>query len=236
MTNMPTRARQRTLLIVCWMLLALVLVPLPAAAQSVSGEIAGGYSYLRVDGEGLPEGWFVSGAADLTPTLSIVGEVFSNRRNLTSADILEEAAADAGPDVPSFADLLEDTGIEASVTVRSLAGGIRYGRPLGRAGWFVQSVAGPAWVDTRLSVLDVDISISPSTWVWQTGGGIDVSVTRRLAVRLRGDYRRLGGFDISEELAGRGGGLAPGDLEVPGANGFSFSTGLVLRLGALRQP
>lgn len=218
------------------MLLALVSAAVPAAAQSVSGEIAGGYSYLRIDGEGLPEGWFVSGAVDLTPALSIVGEVFSHRRNLTSADILEEAASDAGPDVLNLVDLLEDTGIEASVTVRSVAGGIRYGRSLGRTGWFVQSVAGPAWVDTRLSVLDVDISISPSTWVWQTGGGIDVSVTRRAAVRLRGDYRRLGGFDIGEELAGRGGGLTPGDLEVPGANGFAFATGLVLRLGALRQP
>ena len=60
------------------MLLALVSAAVPAAAQSVSGEIAGGYSYLRIDGEGLPEGWFVSGAVDLTPALSIVGEVFSN--------------------------------------------------------------------------------------------------------------------------------------------------------------
>ena len=218
------------------MLLALVSAAAPAAAQFGSGDVAGGYSYLRIDGEGLPEGWFVSGAADLTPTLSIVGEVFSNRRNLTSADLLEEAPSDAGPDALGFADLLEHTGIEASVTVRSLAGGIRYGRPLGRVGWFVQSVAGPAWVDTRVSVLDVDVSISPSTWVWQTGGGIDVSVTRRLAVRLRGDYRRLGGFDFGEGIPGHGSGLAGGDLQVPAANGFGFSTGLVLRLGALRQP
>ena len=218
------------------MLLALVSSAVPAAAQSVSGEIAGGYSYLRIDGEGLPEGWFVSGAVDLTPALSIVGEVFSNRRNLSSDDIVEGVDSDAGPDELSFAELLEDTGIEASVTVRSVAGGIRYGRSLGRAGWFVQSVAGPAWVDTRLSVLDVDISISPSTWVWQTGGGIDVSVTRRAAVRLRGDYRRLGGFELGEDFASLGGDFAPADIEVPGSNGFVFSAGLVLRLGALRQP
>ena len=218
------------------MLLVLVLAATPAAAQSPSGEIAGGYSYLRIDGKGLPEGWFVSGAVDMTSGLSIVGEVFSNRRNLSSDDLLEGVDPEAGPDELSFAHLVEDTGIEASLTVRSLAGGIRYGQPLGRAGWFVQSVAGPAWVDTRLSVLDLDVSISPSTWVWQTGGGIDVSVTRRVAVRLRGDYRRLGGFDVGESLPGGSNGLAPGELEVPGANGFAFSTGLVLRLGALRRP
>ena len=235
MTNISTRARQRAVLIVCWMLFALVSAA-PAAAQFASGEIAGGYLYLRIEGDGLPEGWFVSGAVDLTPTLSIVGEVFSNRRNLSYDDFVEGADVEAGSDVLGFAELLEDTGIEASVTVRSLAGGIRYGQSLGRAGWFVQSVAGPAWVDTRLSVFDVDVSISPSSWVWQTGGGIDVSVTRRVAVRLRGDYRRLGGSALDERLAGTVGGLAPEDLEVPGANGFAFSTGLVLRLGALRQP
>ena len=91
-------------------------------------------------------------------------------------------------------------------------------------------------IATRLSVLDVDISISPSTWVWQTGGGIDVSVTRRAAVRLRGDYRRLGGFELGEDFASLGGDFAPADIEVPGSNGFVFSAGLVLRLGALRQP
>ncbi len=218
------------------MLLALVSAAAPAAAQFGSGEIAGGYSYLRIEGEGLPEGWFVSGAVDLNPALSIVGEVFSNRRNLSPDDFVEGVDAEAGPDVLAFAELLEDTGVEASMTVRSLAGGIRYGQSLGRAGWFVQSVAGPAWVDTRLSVLDVDVSISPSSWLWQTGGGIDVSVTRRVAVRLRGDYRRLGGFTLGEGLAGEATGLAREDLDVPGANGFAFSTGLVLRLGALRQP
>ena len=218
------------------MLLALVSAAVPAAAQSASGEIAGGYSYLRMDGEGLPEGWFVSGAVDLTPALSIVGEVFSNGRNLSHDDLLEGTDPEVSPDGLTFDEFVESVGVEASVTVRSVAGGIRYGRSLGRAGWFVQSVAGPAWVDARMSLLGLDISISPSTWVWQTGGGLDVSVSRRAAVRLRGDYRRLGGFDIGEELAGRGGGLTPGDLEVPGANGFAFSTGLVLRLGALRQP
>ena len=124
---MSTRARQRALLIVCWMLLALVSVAAPAAAQFGSGEIAGGYSYLRIEGEGLPEGWFVSGAVDLTPTLSIVGEVFSNRRNLSPDDIVEGVDAEADPDVLGFAELLEDTGFEASMTVRSFAGGIRYG-------------------------------------------------------------------------------------------------------------
>ena len=218
------------------MFLGLVSAAAPAAAQSASGEIAGGYSYLRLDGEGMPEGWFVSGAVDLTPGFSIVGEVFSNRRNLTTDDILEEAASDSDPDVLSFAELIEDAGVEAGVTVRSLAGGIRYGQSFGRTGWFVQSVAGPAWVDMRISALDVDVSISPSTWVWQSGGGVDVSVTPRVAVRLRGDYRRLGGFDVGEGLLGRGSGLTREDLEAPGANAFAFSTGLVLRLGALRRP
>ncbi len=218
------------------MLLAFVSAAAPAAAQFGSGEIAGGYSYSRMEGGGLPEGWLVSGAVDLNPTLSIVGEVFSNRRNLSPHDFVEEVDAEAGPDVPGFAELVEDTGIEASITVRSLAGGIRYGQSLGRAGWFVQSVAGPAWVDTRLSILDVRVSITPSSWVWQTGGGIDVSVTRRVAVRLRGDYRRLGGFTLGEGLAGEASSLAREDLALPGANGFAFSTGLVLRLGALRQP
>ena len=143
------------------MLLALVSAAVPAAAQSASGEIAGGYSYLRMDGEGLPEGWFVSGAVDLTPALSIVGEVFSNGRNLSHDDLLEGTDPEVSPDGLTFDEFVESVGVEASVTVRSLAGGIRYRGSRGRGGWFVQSVAGPAWVDARMSLLGLDISISP---------------------------------------------------------------------------
>ena len=218
------------------MLLALVSAAVPAAAQSASGEIAGGYSYLRIDGEGLPEGWFVSGAVDLTPALSIVGEVFSNGRNLSHDDLLEGTDPEVSPDGLTFDEFVESVGVEASVTVRSLAGGIRYRGSRGRGGWFVQSVAGPAWVDARMSLLGLDISISPSTWVWQTGSGLDVSVSRRAALRLRGDYRRVGGFELGEDFASLGGDFAPADIEVPGSNGFVFSAGLVLRLGTQRQP
>ena len=83
------------------MLLAIVVAATPAAAQSVSGEIAGGYSYLNVDSGGLPEGWFVSGAVDLTPNLSIVGEVFNNGRNLSPDDRLEGVDPEMSPDAPS---------------------------------------------------------------------------------------------------------------------------------------
>ena len=233
---MRFRTRKHVVLSAWWVFIALATLAAPAAAQSVSGEVAGGYSYLRVDGEGLPEGWFVSGAVDLTPSLSVVGEVFSNGRNLSSDDLLEGAASEPGPDGLAFAELVEGTGIEAGITVRSLAGGIRYGRSHGRAGWFVQSLAGPAWIDTHFSLLGIDVSITPTSWIWQAGGGVDVSVARRLAVRLRGDYRRLGGFDFGEGFYGQGSDLRPDDFRVPGSNGFVFSTGLVLRIGALRRP
>ena len=236
MDRMRFLSRHHVVLNACWMLLALAALAAPAAAQSASGEIAGGYSYLRVDGEGLPEGWFVSGAVDLTPDVSIVGEVFSNARNLSTSDLAGSAGPAVSPDAIAFADLIESAGIEAGLTVRSLSGGIRYGRSHGRAGWFVQSLAGPAWVNMHFSLQDIDVSTTPTTWIWQSGGGVDVSVARRLAVRLRGDYRRLGAFDLGGGIFGQGAGASSEDFTVPGANGFVFSTGLVFRLGALRQP
>ena len=217
-------------------MLVVLLPAARAAAQPASGEIAGGYSFQHLDGLGMPEGWFVSGAVDLTPALSVVGEVFSNGKTLSPAQLREDGVSDATPDDLAFERFLESGNIDVSVTIRSAAGGIRYGGSRGRTGWFVQSVAGPAWIDTRLALFDLNISLSPSTWIWQTGGGVDVSVSRRLALRLRGDYRRMGGFEFGERLAAWAGEPASTDFTAPGSNGFVLSTGLVLRIGALRQP
>ncbi|HEY6214317.1 MAG TPA: outer membrane beta-barrel protein [Vicinamibacterales bacterium] len=49
-----------------------------ARAQTVLGDVAGGYSALSASTGGMPLGWFVSVSRNLTENLSIAGEVTGN--------------------------------------------------------------------------------------------------------------------------------------------------------------
>lgn len=90
--------------------------------------------------------------------------------------------------------------------------GVRFGKRGGTV-FFVRALAGLVKDRASITVLDVDISESSSRLGVLAGGGIDVRVAKKLALRAQGDY------------------LWNDAPEGSTASGFRVSAGLVYRFG-----
>ena len=168
-------------------------LPEPSWAQEPGSlEVAGGYSFLGdrdlVDGFGL--GWFAEGGWMATDWLSVVGEFSRHRR-----------AQDVG-----F--------IDVEVTFETVLAGPRIWLPTTRFTPFVHVLAGA----TRLDIIartsfPIDSTGDDGTryGTLQVGGGIEVPIADRLALRVGADYRRV--------------------FTDAGLNESRFSTGAVYRFG-----
>jgi opacity protein-like surface antigen len=123
----------------------------------------------------------------------------------------------AGP-LSGFADASFHWGSESGVSLRDLtlmAGpGLRFGKRGGTV-FFVRALAGLVQDKGSIGILDVDISETDSRFGVLGGGGVDVSVSSTLAVRLQGDYFW-------------------NDVELGKASGFRASGGVVYRFGSAR--
>lgn len=132
-----------------------------------------------------------------------------------------------GP-VDAFVDASAHWGSDASVgrsDLTLMAGpGFRVGRR-GRTVFFLRAMAGVARDSTSITVLDVDIGESESHFAILAGGGVDVRVGRRLAIRAQGDYLWR---DLPEGIASPVPG-GPGTVETP--SDFRASAGIVYRFG-----
>jgi opacity protein-like surface antigen len=161
----------------CFTLAALFLVGVfvsPLAAQG-RGEVAAGYSFLHDQdiSENLRKGWVASVADNVSSWLGIVGEVGGNYKTLS---------------IP---------GDPPKIRVLTLMGGPRFkAHAYGRVTPFGQVLFGAAWA--RTTVLDVGDSVRD--FAYQPGAGVDFNVTRKVGVRLEGDYRiiRAGGSNSKE--------------------------------------
>ena len=173
----------------------LVLLALPAsgwAQETGSLEVAGGYSFLGhrelFDGFGL--GWFAEAGWRATRRLSLTAEVSRHRRT-------------------------QDVGfIDVDVTFQTVLAGPRIWLPTTRFALFVHALNGV----TRLEVvarstfpIDSIADDSASYGTLHVGGGVEVPLNDRLALRVGADYRRVFTAD---------------GLHVP-----RFSTGATYRLG-----
>jgi opacity protein-like surface antigen len=142
---------------------ALLSLALPFAAQA--GDLAAGYSFERTNGDDAVSrhGWNASAAIALTGPFSLV--------------------ADAGGHYGSSG------GVDSSQL--TLMGGPRF--TFGRSqkySPFVQALVGLLREKASVQVLDVTISESENRLGMLFGGGLDVKVGGRWAVRLEGDYER----------------------------------------------
>ena len=158
----------------CMAPLVALMLAAPAMAQNAPKvDVAASFSALfdkelSTDLPGangwLPSGWLVSGAARVIGNLSLVGEVGANYSSVSTA------------------------GIDMSLSVFSALGGVRYTAKAGpRVLPFVQLLFGLA----RLHADAMGIGISDNEFATQVGGGVDVAISPKLAVRLQGDYRAL---------------------------------------------
>jgi len=160
---------------------------LGTAFGQVHGDVFAGYSFLHTDGANT-HGWNASFAPEVTDRL----------------DLVMDAAGHYGS---------EDVGgTPVDVDTHSLLFGLRYGSPKRTpVRPFVHVLAGLLRVGVGVSVLGV--SVSDAEWGFSLGGGggVDLRLSDRLALRLvQADY--LSAW-IAEER---------GDL-------FRLSTGLVIR-------
>ena len=163
-------------------LMSLFIIPHAAmAADGVPVEASGGYSYLHDQGasSNFPSGWTGSVSVGINSKLSVVGELGGSYQTLTT---------------PS-----------GNVTghIYSFLGGARYtAYSAGKV-----SVFGQALVGAARSSLGVDTTVSPETdFALQPGGGVDVTLAPKWAVRVQGDFRaiRASGSTTKQERVAAG--------------------------------
>jgi len=176
------------------LLCALLLLP-PAASAQTRGDFAAGYNVLHLLGQdgdpGLtfPAGFFISGAARVGRGVMLVGELADSTKSVT------------------------DFGVTASASYLTYAGGLRFTAtdrrgPRESARPFVEILVGGA----RLSAaVEGQTLASGDAFAFLPGAGVDIPVTRRVAVRVAGHFEWLhsGGsaqaFRLDIGVAFRGG-------------------------------
>ncbi|HEX6975800.1 MAG TPA: outer membrane beta-barrel protein [Vicinamibacterales bacterium] len=154
-------------------------VPHYAAAQDApAGTVSISYAALKDkdldDWFGL--GWAASVGGSLTRSIEIVGEVGGNYQTVS----VPEADTDF------------------KIKMHSFLGGVRFGTH-GKVGGFVQALAGGTHVSFGLSScgnIPVEFcddvrsqDTSKTFFTLQPGGGVDVAIAKRAALRFQGDYR-----------------------------------------------
>jgi hypothetical protein len=135
--------------------------PMPAAAQ---GELAGGLSFMNGDG-GTGTGFVVDYSRPFAPAM------------------------------PGWFGWVADLSMhdDDDVRVTTVMGGVRYSRRAGdRLTWFVQGLAGLGRISATGDVADqcdtFDVDCSDNDWAFAPGGGVNVPVGRRAALRGQIDF------------------------------------------------
>ena len=168
----------------------LALLPLAApcgAGESQGTDIHAGYSFARID-DGDRHGANAALGFDLFGPIDGFLDVGSHWGTQDGTD-LSDLTLMAGP-------------------------GLRFGKRGGTL-VFVRALAGLVRDSASISVLDVDISETSSRFGVLAGGGVDLRIAHRLAIRLQGDY-----FWNDVPEGGK-------------ASGFRAGAGLVYRFGTM---
>lgn len=204
----------------------------PAVAQTAATvEVAGGYQLHRSEGPLDPRGWFLSGAFNLTRVFAVVGEV----------GVAGNHVAVGLPDLGDFDFLPGENALEVEGQSVTALGGVRAAYRRRPVILFTRFLVGMERATRDVTFFGANfadvLDAGPSL---QVGGGVDIDITGRLAVRLLGDWRRtrlggepaaalLGGILLSELPMGAG------DAAVPSFNVDTrrFAVGVVYRFGRL---
>ena len=190
------------------LLLCLLSLPLVGSAQVPLFQVYGGYAYTHVDSGGVSNlvnpgardwnGWAASFAGNFTRHFGVVFD----------------CSGAYGPSYP-----LNPTGIgprvhEETPFLHAYLAGPQFLLPLGRVLFFAHGLAGATQMRRGFMGVDTTISRSDFAFGGAVGGGIDLSLTRDVALRLaQADY-----------LIGKNFGVTGNDLRVSG--------GIVFQLGS----
>lgn len=178
----------------------LAAAALPAAAQTAPApkvELAGGYQWLHGGSETLKKGWFTDLAVSVSPTISVEAQVDGSYNNMTAST--------------------SNNGVNVSVDgthhVYHAMGGVRItNRKDKAASAFAHALAGVQRQNAAVTATVTGAatatqsgSASISDFAVEAGGGVNIRVGRRAALRFGGDYLRVfndGGLNIFRVTAG----------------------------------
>ena len=143
---------------------------LGAFAQTPTVEVFGGYSFARADQTNVPKGWNGAIAGNFSRNLGIVGDVSGHYYSQNVAVVQGTSVVNVNANLnllfyrfgPKFTLRTEDSHIEPFF--QALVGGVRGTEDVGASG--------------------VNVSASSNGFSWAVGGGMDIKVSPRIAVRL----------------------------------------------------
>jgi len=149
----------------------------PAAAQTATTELSGGYQFTRTPDLNLPPGWYVDVAGKVAPMFAVVGEVAGAYKSETIA---------AGT-----------SSVDATVSLHTFMGGVRVAAPTHpKVVPFGQVLLGAARVGGGVTasgpaVSVIEVSDAETRFALQIGGGVNLMTSGAFGVRLGADYRRI---------------------------------------------
>lgn len=132
------------------------------AADGPRADLFAGYSYHDAEDGGL-NGWQATLGWNLWGRLGLVADVSGHYRSEEGVD-------------------LDDL---------TFMGGLRFALHGRSITPFAYGLAGGARAGASVSVFDVEISESATSFAWAAGGGFDVRLSDRWAVRAQADYLRV---------------------------------------------
>ena len=182
----------------------MMLVFAASAFSQKGGEVFGGYSYQRTAGTGL-NGFSGSVTGNMSSWLGITGEISHHSYGTSVIDSFSGLSVNADTGIlafrvgPKFTKRMNDT---ASVFVHTLVGGYRASVNVETSGMDLPTVA---------------VNASGTGFTSAFGGGLDVRVAPRIAVRpLQMDWVHL----RSASIAGQ---------DLGNSNAFRYTGGIVIR-------
>jgi hypothetical protein len=170
----------------------LMVLPQPALAQTGAGALSAGWRVLNIEEQTFTAGWYADVVGNITNTFGVVAEVAGHYKSF------DETRSVGGIQVA----------VSADARVHTFMGGVRFSVPQNpRITPFVQALVGLAHgaVDAEGSTtiggrtFTFDESESTSDAAIDLGGGVNISLTGSMWLRLAGSY-----FRVFEEDAGNG--------------------------------
>ncbi len=177
--------------------LALGLVASSASAQTTPRlDFSGSYQFLQpmctVSCGDYPLGWQVSAAVGVSRWLSVVGDIGLNRKTISfsMSGPIALATSTGTLTVASSTNMTIGDLLIGPRVAKQLAPAVRlFGNVLVGAERFGYEASSSFSIPEESAQLGSSLSNTSTHWAWQPGGGVDVVIAPRWAMRLGVNYR-----------------------------------------------
>jgi len=155
----------------CVLMLAMAA---PAAAQGKARpDVAISWALIAAEDLTIPVGWLGAVSVPLGKNMAVVGEFGANYKTMT------------------------EFGVDVNVSEQAFLGGVKVQGSSPKVRPFIQSLFGGARYSGGADAGDFNVGVSQTNFAIQTGGGVDVFFSKKVALRIQGDVRFVTGSDAS---------------------------------------